>query len=178
MCIRDRANDPQKMDPKASRETLDHSIMYIFAVALEDGKWHHVNSYTPSRANKKSTVELWQKIKTFEDKEWTQKYHDPDPNKKCFGGRVIIKMKDSTKIEDEISVADAHPSGNRPFERSNYIEKFQTLTEGFILRKESGRFLKDVQNLKNLKSGELKKLNIEVIPKVRAKKVKKIGIFW
>ncbi len=156
------ANDPQKMDPKASRETLDHSIMYIFAVALEDGKWHHVNSYTPSRANKKSTVELWQKIKTFEDKEWTQKYHDPDPNKKCFGGRVIIKMKDSTKIEDEISVADAHPSGNRPFERSNYIEKFQNLTKGIILPKESGRFLKDVQNLRKLKSGELSKLNVEV----------------
>jgi len=33
------ANDPQKMDPNASRETLDHSIMYIFAVALEDGDW-------------------------------------------------------------------------------------------------------------------------------------------
>ena len=156
------ANDPQKMDPKASRETLDHSIMYIFAVALEDGKWHHVNSYTSSRANKKSTVELWQKIKTFEDKEWTQKYHDPHPNKKCFGGRVIIKMKDGTKIEDEISVADAHPSGNRPFARSNYIEKFQNLTKGIILPKESGRFLKDVQNLRKLKSGELTKLNVEV----------------
>ena len=37
------ANDPQKMDPNASRETLDHSIMYIFAVALEDGNWHHIN---------------------------------------------------------------------------------------------------------------------------------------
>ena len=36
------ANDPQKMDPNASRETLDHSIMYIFAVALEDADWHHV----------------------------------------------------------------------------------------------------------------------------------------
>ena len=156
------ANDPQKMDPKASRETLDHSIMYIFAVALEDGKWHHVNSYTPSRSNKKSTVELWQKIKTLEDKKWTQKYHDPDPNKKCFGGRVIIKMKDGKKIEDEISVADAHPSGNRPFERSNYIEKFQTLTKGIILPKESERFLKDVQNLRKLKSVELYKLNVEV----------------
>ena len=156
------ANDPQKMDPKASRETLDHSIMYIFAVALEDGKWHHVNSYTPSRANKKSTVELWQKIKTFEDKEWTQKYHDPDPNKKCFGGRVIIKMKDGTKIEDEISVADAHPSGNRPFERSNYIEKFQTLTEEIITPKESERFLNTVQSLRKLKSGQLTKLNVEV----------------
>ena len=41
------ANDPQKMDPFASRETLDHSIMYIFAVALEDGSWHHIKSYTP-----------------------------------------------------------------------------------------------------------------------------------
>ena len=38
------AKDPQKMDPKASRETLDHSIMYIFAVALEDGDWHHVKA--------------------------------------------------------------------------------------------------------------------------------------
>ena len=28
------SNDPQKFDPKASRETLDHSIMYIFTVAL------------------------------------------------------------------------------------------------------------------------------------------------
>jgi len=37
------ANDPQKMDPNASRETLDHSIMYIFAVALEDADWHHIN---------------------------------------------------------------------------------------------------------------------------------------
>ena len=156
------AKDPQKMDPKASRETLDHSIMYIFAVALEDGKWHHVNSYTPRRANKKSTVQLWRKIKTFEDKKWTKRYHNPDPNKKGFGGRVIIKMKDGSKIEDEIFVADAHPSGDKPFERSNYIEKFQTLTEGIITSKESERFLKSVQNLRKLKSGELTKLNVEV----------------
>ena len=156
------AKDPQKMDPNASRETLDHSIMYIFAVALEDGKWHHVHSYTTKRANKKSTVELWKKIKTFEDKKWTKNYHDPDPNKKCFGGRVIIKMKDGKKIVDEISVADAHPAGKRPFERSNYIEKFQTLTDGLISTKEAKRFLKAVQNLRKLKSGELTKLNVEV----------------
>ena len=80
------------MDPNSSRETLDHSIMYIFAVALEDGKWCHIDSYTPERANTKSTIELWKKIKTFEDKNWTKKYHDPNPNKKCFGGKVLIKM--------------------------------------------------------------------------------------
>ena len=32
-------------------------------------------------------IELWKKIQTFEDNEWTQKYHDPDPNKKFFGGK-------------------------------------------------------------------------------------------
>ena len=167
------AKDPQKMDPNASRETLDHSIMYIFAVALEDGKWHHVNSYTSRRANKKSTVQLWRKIKTFENKKWTKRYHDSDPSKKCFGGRVIIKMKDGSKIEDKIFVADAHPSGDRPFERSNYIEKFQTLTEGIITPKESERFLNSVQNLRKLKSGEITKLNVEVKGKSLRTKVRR-----
>ena len=171
------ANDPQKMDPKASRETLDHSIMYIFAVALEDGEWHHINSYTPKRASRKSTIELWQKIKTFEDKEWTKKYHDPDPNKKCFGGRVVIKMNDGKQIEDEISVADAHPSGKRPFTRSNYIEKFNSLTDGAVDTKEAKRFIKDVENLRKLKSNELFKLNIEVRKKIARKGKEKFCIF-
>jgi len=156
------ANDPQKMDPKASRETLDHSIMYIFAVALEDGKWHHIDSYTSKRANTKSTIELWKKIKTFEDKKWTKKYHDPNPNKKCFGGKVIIKMKNGSKITEEISVADAHPNGKNPFKRKDYIKKFKTLTNGIIESSESERFLNDVQNLRNLSQSELQKLNIKV----------------
>ena len=46
------ANDPQKMDPDASRETLDHSAMYILAVAWEDGAWHHVHSYTSERTHR------------------------------------------------------------------------------------------------------------------------------
>ena len=43
------ANDPQKYDPRASRETLDHSLMFIFAAALHTGFWHHVKSYAPER---------------------------------------------------------------------------------------------------------------------------------
>ena len=165
------------MDPKASRETLDHSIMYIFAVALEDGKWHHVNSYTSRRANKKSTVQLWRKIKTFEDKKWTKRYHDPDPSKKCFGGRVIIKMKDGSKIAEEISVANAHPYGKNPFKRKDYIKKFKTLTKGIIESSESERFLNDVQNLRNLGKSELQKLNIKVKSGFQKSVTSKEGIF-
>ena len=171
------ANDPQKMDPNASRETLDHSIMYIFAVALEDGKWHHVKSYTPERAKRKSTVELWQKIETFEDGEWTKKYHDPNPANKCFGGKVKIFMNDGSIVEEERGVADAHPSGQRPFRRSNYIEKFNMLTDGIISQKESKRFLQLVQNLKNLRAKDVSQLNVEVMSKIYKKYPKKTTIF-
>ena len=169
------ANDPQKMDPNASRETLDHSIMYIFAVALEDGFWHHIKSYTSKRANRKSTINLWRKIVTREHPKWTKKYHDPNPKNKCFGGKVIVKMKDGSTISEEINVADAHPSGRKPFKRDQYIEKFRSLTAGLITRKESERFLSTVQKLKKLK--ELSGLNIQVIQSFNKRKNKQSGIF-
>ena len=170
------ANDPQKMDPNASRETLDHSIMYIFAVALEDADWHHVKSYTRSRAKKKSTIKIWRSIKTHENKKWTKRYHDPNPKKKSFGAKVVITLKNGKKIIEQQSVADAHPYGLRPFRRQNYIKKFLTLTKGIISKKESERFLKIVQNLKKVKSGQLSKLNIEVKRSMIKKNLKK-GIF-
>ena len=170
------ANDPQKMDPYASRETLDHSIMYIFAVALEDGTWHHIKSYLPQRARKKSTVKLWHKIFTRENKKWTKKYHDKNPNKKCFGGKVIIKMQDGSSFVEEIKVADAHPAGKRPFGRKEYISKFRKLTDGIISKKESERFLKLVQKLRFLKAKDLKGLNIEISSSLM-KKNKKEAIF-
>ena len=170
------ANDPQKMDPNASRETLDHSIMYIFAVALEDGTWHHVKSYTKARATRKSTIRIWKLIKTHEDKKWTKRYHDPNPKKKAFGAKVVITLKNGKKITEEQGVADAHPYGARPFKRKNYINKFLTLTENILSKKETKRFLKIVQNLKKLKSGQLNKLNIEVRKSKLKRNIKK-GIF-
>ena len=156
------AKDPQKMDPNASRETLDHSLMYIFAVALEDGEWHHIDSYTTKRANKKSTIDLWKKIVTYEDSKWTKKYHESNLKKKCFGGEVIIHMKDGSKIKSKLSVADAHPNGNRPFKRQDYIHKFKNLTSNLIDQKETERFLDNAQSLRELGKSDLHKLNIEV----------------
>jgi 2-methylcitrate dehydratase len=156
------ANDPQKMDPKASRETLDHSIMYIFAVALEDGGWHHEKSYAPERAARPSTVELWHKISTVEDPEWTRRYHSHDPKEKAFGGRVIVKLKGGSTISDELAVADAHPLGARPFKRPDYVRKFRTLAEGVIAPAEQDRFLAAVERLPSLRAGELSELTFSV----------------
>ena len=154
------AGDPQKMDPTASRETLDHSIMYIFAVALQDQAWHHVNSYAPQRAQRSDTVKLWHSISTVEDPRWTERYHHPDPNQRAFGGRVVITMKDGSTLEDELALADAHPAGARPFARENYINKFKMLVDGVVSDGERDRFLDTVQRLPNLRADELGGLHV------------------
>jgi 2-methylcitrate dehydratase len=141
------ANDPQKYDPTASRETLDHSIPYIFAVALQDGEWHHERSYAPERAARPDTVALWHKVSTEEDPEWTRRYHSLDPKEKAFGGRVEFDLADGSRIVDEIAVADAHPLGARPFAREQYIAKFRSLADGVLEPAEIERFLDTVQRL-------------------------------
>ena len=158
------ANDPQKYDPTASRETLDHSIPYIFTVALQDGFWHHVDSYAPERAGRADTVALWNKVSTQEDPEWTRRYHSNDPAEKAFGGRVEIELTDGTRIVDEVAVADAHPLGARPFARPQYIEKFRTLTDNVLEAVEAQRFLELVQRLPELTGAELNGLTVTARP--------------
>ncbi|MFA5552226.1 MAG: MmgE/PrpD family protein [Trueperaceae bacterium] len=158
------SNDPQKFDPGASRETLDHSIMYIFAVALQDRAWHHERSYAPERANRPDTVALWRKVSTVEDPEWTRRYHSHDPNEKAFGGRVVITLNDGSVVADEIAVADAHPLGARPFARPQYVDKFRMLADGVVTQEEQDRFLELVERLGSLTPAEVRELDVVVAP--------------
>jgi len=141
------ANDPQKFDPAASRETLDHSLMYILAVALEDRAWHHAASYTRERAARPSTVALWRNIRTVEDAEWNARYHERDPGKRAFGGRIEIRLADGRVIAGEKAVADAHPNGGAPWTWPDYVAKFAGLAGAAIGQSESDRFLTLVRRL-------------------------------
>ena len=156
------SNDPQKFDPNASRETLDHSIMYIFAVALQDGRWNHIASYTHERASRPDTIRLWRSIETREDEEWSRRYHVASSSEKAFGGRVEIVLKDGSRTEDQLAVANAHPLGTKPFARADYLRKFQTLTEGIISPDESQRFLAAALGLADLTASDLHQLNVEL----------------
>jgi len=158
------ANDPQKSDPNASRETLDHSLMFIFAAALHTGFWHHVRSYTPDVVRHPQVGALWRKIRTLEDPAWTRRYHSADPQEKAFGGRVEITFADGTRLTDEIAVADAHPLGARPFGRADYIRKFQTLTEGLLAHDAAARFIETAEQTPQLKAAQLVALTPNVPP--------------
>jgi 2-methylcitrate dehydratase len=171
------ANDPQKYDPTASRETLDHSIPYIFAVALQDGAWHHVDSYLPERAARADTVALWNKVTTLEDAEWTRRYHSNDIAEKAFGGRVEITFTDGSTLVDEIAVADAHPLGARPFARADYISKFRLLASPVLDDEEIERFLALVQRLPELTAAEVARLSIIAKPGVVASEPATQGLF-
>ncbi|WP_063034046.1 2-methylcitrate dehydratase PrpD [Nocardia grenadensis] len=163
------SNDPQKFDPGASRETLDHSVPYIFAVALQDGTWHHERSYTPERAQRPDTVALWRGISTAEDPEWTRRYHSTDPREKAFGARAEVTLKSGEVIVDELAVADAHPLGARPFAREQYVAKFRTLAEGVVDPAEQDRFLEVAQRTGELTADELPQLSFTVSPDVLAR---------
>ena len=144
------SGDPEKYNPGASRETLDHSIPYIFAVALQDRRWHHVDSYLPERAQRADTVALWGKIQTTEDPEWTARYHSPDPMVKAFGARVEVALTDGRRIVDQLAVANAHPLGAAPFASAEYDRKFRSLAPETVSEQEQERFLQATRRLAEL----------------------------
>lgn len=169
------AGDPQKYSPTASRETLDHSLPFIFAVALQDGTWHHVDSYTPERAARADTVALWRSIRTVEDPEWTRRYHSADLSEKAFGGRAEITLTDGTVLNAEIAVADAHPLGARPFGRAEYVHKLRTLAEGVADPAAVDRFLDAVESLPELT--DLDALIIPALPGLLDPALEPKGLF-
>jgi 2-methylcitrate dehydratase len=154
------AADPEKLDPAATRETLDHSVMYVFAVALQDGRWHHVDSYTPQRASRPDTVRLWRRVETVEDPAWTARYHDPDPARRAFGGRAEIHLAGGEVVTGELAVADAHPLGAAPFTRPDYLRKLTTLAGGVVEAAELDRFVGLVERLDELAPGALDGLTV------------------
>lgn len=173
------SNDKEKYSPKATRETLDHSAMYIFAVALEDGSWHHEKSYCEERKNREETIKLWNKIETFESDEWNKKYYEePNPLKKVQGGKVEIFMNNGKKIVDQIDFANAHPNGKTPFKRPEYITKMINLFEDMVQNEEKENFLNLIENLEKLDETQIKQLNISCNEnKINLDKNKIKGVF-
>ncbi|MGQ7791541.1 MmgE/PrpD family protein [Faunimonas sp. B44] len=170
------ANDPEKMDPNSSRETLDHSAMFMFAVALEDGAWHHEASYAPERVSRSETVALWRKIRTAESDEWNDRFYGREGLEKDHGARAVVRLRDGRTVEEEIAVARAHPRGERPFGRAEYVQKFTSLAEPFVSAGERARFLAEAEGLAGRGPGELGGLTVAVdrVPLVRGRRK---GIF-
>lgn len=170
------AQDPEKMNPLASRETLDHSIMYVFAVALAEGRWHHIDSYRPKTARRPDIVRLWHKVSTVADPDWSRRFKHADPLVKDHGGRAVVMLDDGTEISDELAVPDSHPRGAKPFGDWHYIAKFGELTEGLVEPKEAARFIGAALYLAESPRLDASVLNVRVAPEALGEPVP-TGIF-
>ena len=151
-------------DPNANRRFLDHSAMYCFAVSLEDGCWRNDENYTFERATRESTVRLWKKVETVADPEWDRRFKEPDGLQKDLGAGAVITLRDGTTLVDELAVADAHPRGARPFDRPQYLKKFDGLVADWVETGERNRFVGLVERLGELTPDEVRNLNIQTVP--------------
>lgn len=172
------SGDPQKFDPDASRETLDHSVMYIFAVALVQGRWHHETSYSSETRHDRTVDYLWRRVRTEVSEIWERRYHSERPEDRAFGATVELRLIDGNVLTEELSVADAHPNGARPFGLPDYIRKFEQLTEGIVEEESAAQFLDAVRRLPELSPDELRLLTPSVHPEVSSsREARTRGIF-
>lgn len=121
------ANDPEKFNPDASRETLDHSLSYTVAAALEDGWFHHERSYAHERTHRPGTIALWRKIRSVADPYWDAQYRQARPERPALGGRLELHLDDGRVIAGEKPVADAQIGGAHTMDRAGYEQKFRAL---------------------------------------------------
>ena len=122
------SGDPQKFDPDASRETLDHSLPYIFAVALEDGTWDHdlvlpgpkgLTAPRPSPCGARS-----KRPRTPRGRTATWPARPSGAGSWSYWGRHHGRRRDRR--------GRCPPRGARPFGPPAYVDKFRRLAEGVM----------------------------------------------
>jgi 2-methylcitrate dehydratase len=99
--IGDRAKQPEKWDPR-TRETADHSLAYMLAVALVDGDVG-LDSFTPQRVADPALRPLMNRISIAENPDFSTRF---PAELMC---RITIQTKSGAVVDGEI----AYPKGHR-----------------------------------------------------------------
>ena len=136
--------EPAKWHPK-TKETADHSLPYITAVALMDGDIT-LAQYDQAHLDNKELIDLVQKVKCVEKKEYTDIYGTSFPNK------VTVKMKDETVYENECMDPKGHPLN--PLSKEQIETKFRKACNGLLPKDRQDKIIEivwDLENLKNIK---------------------------
>lgn len=172
------ANDPEKFNPDASRETLDHALSYIVAVVLQDGTFHHQHSYTSERAHCPDTIDLWHRVRSVIDPAWEARYKQALPDRPALGGRLELHLNDGRVISGEKAVADAHRRGAHPMDEAGYTAKFRSLAGPLLAPEVLEAFLNLAHDLPAATPEALSRLNPPLPPgQLQADKPDGKGIF-
>lgn len=134
-------NDPDKWHP-LSRETADHSLPYIVAVALMDGKLGLAQFNTTHLSDTKLST-LIQKVRVFPDKQHTADYG------KTMGNTVSVKIDGKTYTE-KVDIPKGFP-GNEMTD-AEVEAKFHRLAKPLISEETRGKILDQLWHMEKIKS--------------------------
>ncbi|MDO8569039.1 MAG: MmgE/PrpD family protein [Dehalococcoidales bacterium] len=116
------ADNRDKWNPK-TRETADHSLPYVLAVALSKGNiW--LDDFSSERIQDRGIHALMQKIEVYAAEEYTSRY--PEAN----GFRLELTMRSGEKFVKEILYGKGHPKN--PMTDKEIEAKFRRLAEPSI----------------------------------------------
>jgi 2-methylcitrate dehydratase len=135
--VRRTAAETQKWDPE-TRETADHSMPYLIAVALQDGAITPA-TFAPARIKDAALRPIIKKLTVVEDPDFTRRY----PVESC--SRVEVTTTDGRRLTAETS----HPKGNyrNPLTDADVEKKFYGLASTALEAARSERVLAEAWNL-------------------------------
>lgn len=128
---------PEKWDPQ-SKETADHSLPYLVAVALRDGVVDERSFYRATYRDP-DLLAFLKRITVVEDKDFTAAYGDK------FANRIVVKLKDGGVVEAERAYPLGHPKN--AMTDGQIEEKFRSLAEGLLPDAEQKKFIKACWNI-------------------------------
>jgi 2-methylcitrate dehydratase len=115
-------SEPEKWRP-TTRETADHSLPYMFAVALMDGRIS-VESFSDERIRDPRLPALMDRIRITENAEFSRRYPE---SMEC---RIEIRTKDGDRIVEEGSYPKGH--ARNPMSDAEVEAKFRELCHGRV----------------------------------------------
>ena len=122
VAVRNAAGEPQKWDPK-TRETADHSLPYVVAVALTDGALTSA-SFDAKRIGDPLLRPLMRKIEVNEDPEATRNY--PAQQR----AQMEIELRSGGRLTQSADYPKGH--SRNPLTDSELEQKFLGLTAGAL----------------------------------------------
>jgi len=121
LAVEMNGTDPSRWAPK-TRETADHSLPYILAIALLDGAVS-AQSFLEARLKDPAVLGLMSRIKVSEDTSLTAQYPASAP---C---RVTIRLADGSNVVSEIVNPKGHISN--PMSDADIDNKFRECFKGY-----------------------------------------------
>lgn len=140
-CVDIIAGDDEKWRPK-TRETADHSLPYIAAAALYDGKLG-LEQFSDEKIQDPSLQSLIDKVKVEKNPDHTANYPESFP---CL---IKIKGRSGKYYSKTVSYPKGHPQN--PLTDDEVVKKFETLSCGLIESREIKEIMDRIWNIEGEK---------------------------